>query len=195
MLSRGQLQQAAADSGFQIESYEKVHVLVRLLEAVRMHPLLGPRVALKGGTALNLLVFRLPRLSVDIDLNYVGTSDRKTMLAERPRVEQALQQVAGRIGLTVKRVPTAHAGGKWRLTYVTALGRPGSIEVDVNFMLRTPYGQRYRETPIRLAAKKPLRFSSSKIMSWSDRNETYSQKGTAAVSPPQVSSTGSRVRV
>lgn len=60
------------------------------------------------------------------------------MLAERPRVEQALQQVAGRMGLTVKRTPTEHAGGKWRLTYATALGRPGSFEVDVNFMLRTP---------------------------------------------------------
>ena len=33
MLSREQLQRAAADSGFQVESYEKVHVLVRLLEA------------------------------------------------------------------------------------------------------------------------------------------------------------------
>jgi hypothetical protein len=54
MLSREQLQRAAADGGFQIESYEKVHVLVRLLEAVRTHPFLGPRMALKGGTALNL---------------------------------------------------------------------------------------------------------------------------------------------
>lgn len=138
MLSREQIQRAAADSGFQVESYEKVHVLVRLLEAVRTHPFLGPRMALKGGTALNLFVLGLPRLSVDIDLNYVGSSDRATMLAERPRIEQALQQVAGRMGLTVKRAPTEHAGGKWRLSYVTALGRQGSIEVDVNFMLRTP---------------------------------------------------------
>jgi predicted nucleotidyltransferase component of viral defense system len=138
MLSREQLQRAAADGGFQVESYEKVHVLVRLLEAVRTHPFLGPRMALKGGTALNLFVLALPRLSVDIDLNYVGASDRETMLAERPRVEQALQQVAGRMGLTIKRAPTEHAGGKWRLTYATLLGRPGSIEIDVNFMLRTP---------------------------------------------------------
>jgi hypothetical protein len=35
MLSREQLQRAAADSGFQVESYEKAHVLVRLLDAVR----------------------------------------------------------------------------------------------------------------------------------------------------------------
>ena len=138
MLSREQLQRAAADSGFQIESYEKVHVLVRLLEAVRTHPFLGPRMALKGETALNLFVLDLPRLSVDIDLNYIGSAHRATMLAERPRIEQALQQVAGRMGLTVKRIPTEHAGGKWRLAYATALGRQGSIEVDVNFMLRTP---------------------------------------------------------
>jgi predicted nucleotidyltransferase component of viral defense system len=138
MLTRQQLQQAAAESGFQVESYEKVYVLVRLLEAVRTHPFLGSRMALKGGTALNLFVLGLPRLSVDIDLNYIGAADRETMLAERPRVEQALQQVAGRMDLTVKRTPTEHAGGKWRLTYASASGRPGTIEVDVNFMLRTP---------------------------------------------------------
>jgi predicted nucleotidyltransferase component of viral defense system len=138
MLSREQLHRAAADSGFQVESYEKVHVLVRLLEAIRTHLFLGPRMALKGGTAINLFVLGLPRLSVDIDLNYIGPSDRAIMLAERPRIEQALQQVAGRMGLTVKRVPTEHAGGKWRLTYISALGRQGSIEVDVNFMTRTP---------------------------------------------------------
>jgi predicted nucleotidyltransferase component of viral defense system len=138
MLSREQLQRAAADSGFQLESYEKLHVLVRLLEGIRTHPFLGPRMALKGGTALNLFVLGLPRLSVDIDLNYVGASRREVMLAERPRIEQALQQVAGRMGLAVKRAPTEHAGGKWRLTYATALGRQGSLEVDVNFMLRTP---------------------------------------------------------
>jgi Nucleotidyl transferase AbiEii toxin, Type IV TA system len=51
--------------------------------------------ALKGGTALNLFVLDFPRLTVDIDLNYIGASDRATMLSERPRVEQALEQVFG----------------------------------------------------------------------------------------------------
>ena len=123
MLSREQLHRAAAASGFQVESYEKVLVLVRLLEALRTHPFLGPRMALKGGTAVNLFVLDFPRLSVDIDLNYVGSADRATMLAERPRIELALQQVTGRMGLTLKRAPTEHAGGKWRRSYETALGR------------------------------------------------------------------------
>ena len=137
-ISRDQLQRAAAVSGFPAESYEKVHVLVRLLEAVRTHPFLGLRMVLKGGTALNLFLLDLPRLSVDIDQNYVASSNRATMLVERPRVEHALQQVTGRMGFTLKRAPTEHAGGTWRLSYATAIGRQGSIEVDVNFMLRTP---------------------------------------------------------
>jgi hypothetical protein len=42
------------------------------------------------------------------------------------------------VGLTVKRSPPDHAGGKWRLSYASALGRTATLEVDINFMLRTP---------------------------------------------------------
>ena len=111
---------------------------MRLLNLMVAHPFLGPRIALKGGTALNLFVFDLPRLSVDIDVNYVGAADRETMMAERPKIEEALGQVVGRLGMTVKRAPSDHAGGKWRLSYMSALGRPAILQVDVNFMLRTP---------------------------------------------------------
>jgi predicted nucleotidyltransferase component of viral defense system len=138
MLSRAQLQRSAADGGYQIETYEKATLLLEVLDGIRAHPFVGSRLALKGGTALNLFLFDIPRLSVDIDLNYVGAADREAMLAERPRVEQALEQVFGRSGLTVKRMPTDHAGGKWRLSYQSALGPTGTLEVDVNFMLRTP---------------------------------------------------------
>lgn len=138
MLSREQLMRAAADGGYQVESYEKVYRLVRLLDAIRAHPFLGPRVALKGGTALNLFVFALPRLSVDIDLNYIGALDRAMMLAERPNLELAFEQVFSREGLKPKPKPTEHAGGKWHLGYTTANGRQGNLEVDLNFLLRAP---------------------------------------------------------
>ncbi len=138
MLTREQLQRAAADSGFPVESLEKVWMLVRLLNMMVAHPFMGPRVALKGGTALNLFVFDVPRLSVDIGVNYVGAADRATMTAERPKLDAALEQVASRLGLTVKRAPSEHAGGKWRLSYTSALGRPTILEVDVNYMLRVP---------------------------------------------------------
>ena len=138
MLTREQLQRAASDTGFPVDSLEKVWMLVRLLNLIATHPFMGPRVALKGGTALNLFLFELPRLSVDIDLNYIGAADRDTMLAERPKIDAALSQVASRLGLSVKRTPGEHAGGKWRLSYASVGGRPASIEVDVNYMLRVP---------------------------------------------------------
>ena len=138
MLTRQQLQRAAGDSGFPMDSLEKVWMLVRLLNMMNAHPFLGPRVALKGGTALNLFVFDLPRLSVDIDVNYVGAADRETMMTDRPKLEAALGQVVGRLGLAVKRAAGEHAGGKWRFSYTSALGRPAILEVDINYMLRVP---------------------------------------------------------
>lgn len=137
-LSLQDLQREAAATGFPAETLEKSIRLVSLLNALRSHPFLKLRVALKGGTALNLFVFDLPRLSVDIDLNYIGARDRDTMVAERPKLEQALQAVCSREGLAVRSIPGEHAGGKWRLTYAAASGRSGNLELDVNYLLRTP---------------------------------------------------------
>lgn len=138
MLSLADLQREAAATGFGADALEKVIRLLELLEGFRSHPFLGSRVALKGGTALNLFVFEVPRLSVDIDLDYTGAAERDVMLAERPKAEQAIQAVCGRAGMQIKRVPGEHAGGKWRLSYTSVSGRAGTLEVDVNFLLRTP---------------------------------------------------------
>lgn len=138
MLSLNELLREAAASGFQAESLEKALALFALLESLRSHPFLKERIALKGGTALNLFVLKGPRLSVDIDLNYIGSKDREIMLSERPKVEQAVQAVCGRLGIQVKRAPSEHAGGKWLLTYMSAWERPGTLELDINYLLRTP---------------------------------------------------------
>jgi predicted nucleotidyltransferase component of viral defense system len=47
--------------------------------------------ALKGGTAINLFVRDLPRLSVDIDLTYLPVQDRPTSLIA---IEEALRRIA-----------------------------------------------------------------------------------------------------
>jgi predicted nucleotidyltransferase component of viral defense system len=132
------IQETAAALGFRPDSLEKVFRLLSLLEALRSNAFLRPRVALKGGTALNMFLFDVPRLSVDIDLNYTGSGDRAVMLADKPKVEQAIQAVCQREGLTVKRVPSDHAGDKWRLSFVNTAGSSDKLEVDLNFMLRVP---------------------------------------------------------
>lgn len=137
-LSSEGLRREAAKTGFRIEVIEKVDRLLELLNAIGRHPFLKSRMALKGGTALNLFVFDVPRLSVDVDLNYIGAVDREAMLAEREALEQALKAVAARLGLGVRRAPTEHAGGKWQLRYASALGQGGTLELDVNYMYRSP---------------------------------------------------------
>jgi hypothetical protein len=140
MLSAVDLEREAAATGFRSEVLEKVIRLIALLERLRSHPFLKSRVVLKGGTALNLFVFDVPRLSVDIDLNYTGAADRETMLAERPKLEQAIQAVCGRSGVQIRRLPGEHAGGKWRMAYVGVSGRSAALDLDVNFLLRTRLG-------------------------------------------------------
>jgi len=117
---------------------EKVIQLLHLLDSLNRHPFLKGRWTLKGGTALNMFVMDFPRLSVDIDLNYTGAVERETMLAERPKIEQAVQAVCSREGFTITRMPTEHAGGKWRLTYASSIQEGGNLELDINFMLRIP---------------------------------------------------------
>ena len=137
-ISPEKLAAEAEATGFRPDVLEKVAHLLGLLDALRSHPFLKGKLVLKGGTALNLFVFDVPRLSVDIDLNYVGAEDRDGMLAERPKVEQAVQAVFAREGFTVRRMPEEHAGGKWSLRYGSGPGRGGNLEVDLNFMFRVP---------------------------------------------------------
>lgn len=137
-ISRERLLEEAARTGYRPDILEKVARLLGLLEGFRSHPFLKTRFALKGGTALNLFVFDVPRLSVDIDLNYIGPAERDQMLVERPKVEQAVTAVCQRQGFSLRKVPADHAGGKWQLRYQSALGTGGNLEVDLNFMFRVP---------------------------------------------------------
>ena len=110
--SREMLRREAEKTSFRPEVLEKVLHLLNLLQALRSHPYLRERFVLKGGTALNLFVFEMPRLSVDIDLNYIGAVDRSTILVERPEVEKAVKAVCTRENLSLQRIPGDHAGGK-----------------------------------------------------------------------------------
>lgn len=138
MILRGEVDRIARESGFQPLSVEKVLRLVQILARLDTHPTTTGQWLLKGGTALNLLHFDVPRMSVDIDLNYIGVSDRNAMIAARPSFEAALVSVCERVGCTVKRTPGEHAGGKFRLRFVSVLGGSQNLEVDVSYVARVP---------------------------------------------------------
>jgi predicted nucleotidyltransferase component of viral defense system len=136
--SRERILSEAASTGFRPEVFEKVAYLFSLLQSIWKHPFLKNRLVLKGGTALNLFIFNVPRLSVDIDLNYIGAPDKETMLAERPKMDNAIEAVCQREGFMLRHSPAEHAGGKWLLRYESAFGHGANLTIDVNFMFRIP---------------------------------------------------------
>ena len=73
------------------ESYSRQAALL-----VRVLPLVAEETcfALKGGTAINLFVRNMPRLSVDIDLTYIPIADRAKSLAE---IDVAMRRCANLI--------------------------------------------------------------------------------------------------
>lgn len=132
------LQRLAGETGHQAGTLEKVLRLLDILQETARDAMLSERLALKGGTALNVFHFGLDRLSVDIDVNYVGALERSAMEAERPEVEAAMNRLLVSQGYTVRRQPDEHAGGKWLLRFASALGGNATLELDVNYMARQP---------------------------------------------------------
>ena len=96
----------AVESGFTRDTYEKVLRLVDVLEFINNDELLNGRLALKGGTAINLLEFDLPRLSVDIDLDYVVNADVEQMKSDREKINTRITRYMDQHGYkTVKVQP------------------------------------------------------------------------------------------
>jgi predicted nucleotidyltransferase component of viral defense system len=128
----------SAETEFNPLVVEKVVHLFHLLEKIGEAPLLKGQFVLKGGTALNLFKLDIPRLSVDIDLNFIGAAGVEGMKAARPEIEKNIQAVGLRAGYRMGRIPPEHAGGKWRVGYGSDVGGTGNIELDINFVHRIP---------------------------------------------------------
>lgn len=126
----------AADRRFNQQSVEKVLCMLGLLREMHRHPYLGPRLVLKGGTALNLFHWDCPRLSVDIDLNYVGAVSAEEMDQERAELLRAIERVCRSEGYRVQYGRDAHASTTMHLRYLSALGAEDRVQLDVNFLMR-----------------------------------------------------------
>jgi len=82
------LDSQAKKYGFNRDTFEKVVRLKEILEFINQDDFLQEHLLLKGGTAINMTVFNLPRLSVDIDLDYTPNDTKEDMLTtERSYIE------------------------------------------------------------------------------------------------------------
>ena len=132
---------------FPPRALDKVERLLDLLAELGEHPFLKDKIALHGGTAINLFMLDAPRLSVDIDLSYVGALERDEMLAERPIVERSIDEVARSQGYPVFGARGGHAGRTFLLGYRSQWG-PDHVKIDCIYMNRSPLMPIERRSPI-----------------------------------------------
>lgn len=138
---------------FEPRTVDKVERLLDLLDEMERHPSLKGKLALHGGTAINLFMLDVPRLSVDIDVSYIGSVSREGMLADRPRIEAGIEAVAQALGYAVEAHPGGHAGRTFLLRYRGDWG-VDHVKVDCIYMNRSPIlPPIVRETPVRPGAK------------------------------------------
>ena len=110
---------------------EQVRLLVMLLPHVAKQDCF----ALKGGTAINLFLRDMPRLSVDIDLAYIPVEDRDTSLAG---IDDALFKITNDIERAVPRTSVRSSrlkGTDKRFKLVVSQGST-TVKVEVTPVLR-----------------------------------------------------------
>ena len=91
--------------------------------------------ALKGGTAINLFVRDMPRLSVDIDLTYLPVEDRTTSLAA---IDAAMLRIAERIeaGIPGAKINPSRSADEKIVTKLIVRARGVQIKIEITPVLR-----------------------------------------------------------
>lgn len=136
-LDKKELNKIAREQGFVRDTLEKVYRLEDILVFINSHPLMKERLALKGGTAINLTVFNLPRLSVDIDLDYSAEIDRAGMLKERQVIARDLKKYMNTQGYEQSlKSKSRHSLESYIFVYTNSAGMRDNIKVEINYSMR-----------------------------------------------------------
>lgn len=109
----------------------QVSLLMRVLPIVAQESCF----VLKGGTAINLFIRDMPRLSVDIDLAYLPVLPREESLQE---IDASLQNITKKVEKTIAgaQVRPAVLSGTSRVVKLVVRTREAQIKVEVTPVLR-----------------------------------------------------------
>jgi len=132
------LENKAKELGFVRDTLEKVTRLTDILEYINTNPILKDSLALKGGTAINLTTFNLPRLSVDIDMDYLIMNSREEMLEKREVINNTINRYMSSQGYSLNlKTKNPHSLDSWVYDYLDGGGNKNNIKVEVNYSLRS----------------------------------------------------------
>ena len=135
--TKGELAAKANEMNFVRDTLEKVIRLADILGYLNSNPLTKEYLVLKGGTAINLTVFQLPRLSVDIDLDFSKNVSREEMLSVRERLREDIKIYMSTQGYAISpRSKAYHSLDSFVFTYMNLGGVQDNIKVEINYSLR-----------------------------------------------------------
>lgn len=137
MLDKAFIGQKAEELNFNRDTLEKVFRLTDILTFLNTDALTKDCLALKGGTAINLTIFDLPRLSVDIDLDFTQNIGREEMLNVRESLKTTLQKYMSANGYELSpKSKFPHALDSFVFSYTNCGGVKDNIKVEINYSLR-----------------------------------------------------------
>ena len=134
---RAQVGRAAKEYGFVRDTFEKVLRLTEILRFINADDFLNSHLVLKGGTAINLTIFDLPRLSVDIDFDYTPNHPLEIMLEERQKITGQLRVYLESEGYTISPASRhSHSLDSLYCRYQNLGGNRDIIKIEINYSLR-----------------------------------------------------------
>ena len=132
------IEKIAVRTGFIRSTLEKVERLLDILEWINNHEKLGRLLALKGGTAINTVIFNFPRLSVDIDLDLTENLTKDEMIKERKKIYNLIIQFLNANGYIVNigKSKNVYALDSIVAEYQDINGNVDNIKIEINYMNR-----------------------------------------------------------
>ena len=122
---------------FNRASIEKVLRLAELLKLFNTNKYLNKMYVLKGGTAINLCLFDLPRLSVDIDMNFILDCSAEKMLEIRTLHRQVIRALVQQDGYTIdSKSRYSYTLDSYLLKYNDATGNIDNMKIELNYSNR-----------------------------------------------------------
>ncbi len=127
----------AKENGFQRDTLEKVIRLKEILRFFNENNILSEHLLLKGGTAINLTIFNLPRLSVDIDMDFTPNVSKEDMHLIRRYITKTINSYMEDEGYILSpKSRFHHSLDAFYYEYINAGGNKDIIKLELNYSLR-----------------------------------------------------------
>ena len=135
--SKQYLLELSFKTNFIKDNLEKVLRLSQILNFINSDPFFKNKLALKGGTAINLIATNLPRLSVDIDLDFTYNLSKDEIVDTKTEISKRLIDYMIQQGYSLTTSPREHyALLSFSFSYINNALNRDNIKIEINFMDR-----------------------------------------------------------